>query len=62
MTSVLSVNAFKPSLAFFCWKPYKNTFEKVDKQIAKIVGRPYNFCLVTKMEIKIMLPETKPFW
>lgn len=62
MTSVLSVNAFKSSLAFLYWKPYKNTFEKVGKQIAKIIGRPHNFSLVTEMETKIILPETKHFW
>lgn len=62
MTSVLSVNAFKSSLAFLYWNPYKNTFEKVDEHTAKIVGRPYNFCLVTEMETKIILPETMHLW
>lgn len=61
MTSVHNMNAFKSS-AFLCWKPYKNTFQKVDKQIAKIVGEPYNFSLVTEIETKIILPETKHFW
>lgn len=62
MTSVLSISAFKSSLAFLCRKPYKDTFEKVDEQTAKIVGGPYNFCLVTEIETKVILPETKHFW
>lgn len=37
MTGVLRVDAFKSSLAFLCWKPYKNTFKKVEKETSKIV-------------------------
>lgn len=62
MTNVLSVNAFKSSFDFLYQKHYKNNFEKVDKQRAKIIGSPYNFCFVTEMEIKILLPEIKHFW